>query len=110
MDTLTLAKNQYRAQQWTGYIQERKASGMTINAWCEQKGLNPRSYYYWLRKLRQEVSQEHQQQIVPVTLTPSLCPKGKTVTLQASGIRIYLEEGACLVTAQALVAALLNPC
>ncbi|MEL7624484.1 MAG: IS66 family insertion sequence element accessory protein TnpB, partial [Clostridiales bacterium] len=75
MDPITLAKNQYRTQQWADYIQERKTSGMTINAWCERKGLNPRSYYYWLRKLRQEVSQEHQQQIVPVTVTPSFSPK-----------------------------------
>ena len=52
MDQVTLAKNQYRLEQWTELIRNRQSSGMTTEGWCEANGVTRDAYYYWLRKVR----------------------------------------------------------
>lgn len=52
MDQVTLAKNQYRLEQWTELIRNRQSSGMTTEDWCEANGVTRDAYYYWLRKVR----------------------------------------------------------
>lgn len=52
MSTREVAK-QYRLNKWTQIIRECRSSGQTISAWCADHGINPKSYYYWLRKVRE---------------------------------------------------------
>ena len=52
MDQVSLAKNQMRAENWRTLIQACRQSGQTVVNWCEQNNVNPKTYYYWLRKLR----------------------------------------------------------
>ena len=52
MDQVTLAKNQMRADNWRGLIQECQQSGQTVVQWCQTNNINIKTYYYWLRKLR----------------------------------------------------------
>jgi hypothetical protein len=76
---------QYRLKQWTELIRECRSSGQTVAAWCVGKSINPKSYYYWLRKVREAAcdslpacNNRSDQLIVPVsratqesTLSPS---------------------------------------
>ena len=76
---------QYRLKQWTELIRECRSSGQTVVAWCAEKSINPKSYYYWLKNVRQAAcdslpacSGDSDQLIVPVsrasqesTLSPS---------------------------------------
>lgn len=41
-------------KKWQERIYDRQSSGLTIAAWCEARGISEYSYYYWLRKLREE--------------------------------------------------------
>ncbi|MDD6547662.1 MAG: hypothetical protein PUF40_01880 [Blautia massiliensis] len=43
-----------RRQQWLDISQACNASGLTKKAWCEQNGINIKSFYYWQRQLRHE--------------------------------------------------------
>jgi len=52
MDIVTLTKSQVRLSQWTQLVADCQASGMTVRAWCAEHDVNPKTYYYWLRKLR----------------------------------------------------------
>ena len=54
MDQVTLAKNQMRADSWRILIQTCQQSGQTVVRWCEENNINVKTYYYWLRKLRQQ--------------------------------------------------------
>ena len=36
---------------------DRQASVLTINNWCQQHGFKRTTYFYWLRRIRQEVCQ-----------------------------------------------------
>ena len=39
---LSEAKRQVMLQQWTELIKEQKASGMKVNAWCKERGIDER--------------------------------------------------------------------
>jgi transposase-like protein len=42
----------YRLNQWTEIIRECRSSGQTVSKWCTDHDINPKSYYYWLRRVR----------------------------------------------------------
>lgn len=52
MNTREVTRN-YRINQWTEIIKECRNSGQTVSAWCADHDINPKSYYYWLRCVRQ---------------------------------------------------------
>ena len=39
---------------WLEIIEKRHSSGISINSWCEQNGLNHSTYQYWTRKFKDE--------------------------------------------------------
>ena len=43
---------QVRLQQYAAMVQECKASGMTVRAWCEENGIAYKNYYYRQRRVR----------------------------------------------------------
>lgn len=45
-------------QIWTLRVHEFQASGLTQQEWCSREGINCSTLRYWLRKLREESSQE----------------------------------------------------
>jgi len=47
------AKRKVMLQQWTTLIQEQKASGMKVNAWCKERGIGEGQFYYWQKQVRQ---------------------------------------------------------
>lgn len=52
MDRVTHA---VRREQWTNIINECLASGMNKTAWCKANGISDKSFFYWQRKLREDV-------------------------------------------------------
>jgi putative transposase len=52
MDTKEVTAK-YRAEQWTKIIQEQRASGKTVKAFCLERGLSRNAFFYWQRKLRE---------------------------------------------------------
>lgn len=52
MDNTQLATKKIRLEQWARIIQDRNSSGMTIDQYCDARGLSRNAYYYWLRKLK----------------------------------------------------------
>ena len=43
-----------RADYWREVIREQEASGLSIAAFCRQRGIGPASFYSWRTKLRQQ--------------------------------------------------------
>jgi hypothetical protein len=48
------ATREIRAAHWRAIISEFYQSGQTVNAYCAAREVNVQSYYYRLRKLREE--------------------------------------------------------
>ena len=67
MGEVLAVRNEYRAQNWVQVIQECRASGLTNRAFCRQRGIPEKKFYYWLRKLRTQALEAARPQIVPVS-------------------------------------------
>jgi hypothetical protein len=57
MNTRKIA-SEYRLSHWSGVLQERNASGLSIKEFCETAGLHENEYYYWQRKLREAACEQ----------------------------------------------------
>jgi transposase-like protein len=44
--------NQYRLNKWTEIVRECISSGQTIAVWCADHDIDPKKYYYWLKRVR----------------------------------------------------------
>lgn len=51
MNTREVA-NQYRLNKWIEIVRECRSSGQTVSAWCAEHDINPKTYYYWLKRVR----------------------------------------------------------
>jgi hypothetical protein len=52
MDTRQIA-SEYRLVHWAGIIRERTERGISIKAFCKEKGFHENIYHYWQKKLRE---------------------------------------------------------
>ena len=56
-------RDEYRLENWVEIIRERQDSGLTNREFCAQRGISEKTYYYWLRKVREAAAK---------TVTPQL--------------------------------------
>ena len=66
MDRIEKAKRQVRLNNWQRMYEEYLASGQTVQQWCADNNITPKTYYYRLRKLRDGALKQEQHEIVPV--------------------------------------------
>ena len=55
MNEIAKVKKEVKLAQWTEMVKSRNESGLTVTDWCKQNGINLKTYYYRLKRLRQAV-------------------------------------------------------
>lgn len=40
-----------KLEEWSKRVSDCRSSGMTVQQWCLENGVNSKTYYYWQRKL-----------------------------------------------------------
>ena len=65
--------HQAQLNEWAARFADKKASGLTVNEWCLQNNLSQWSYFYWKRKLKEELISQALPEIVPLTLPVPEC-------------------------------------
>ncbi len=45
-------------QEWSSKIAECRSSGMSVKAWCNEKGIPIKTYYYWEKRFVTEATQQ----------------------------------------------------
>ncbi len=103
MDKVTLVKREVASAEWAERIRVCRNSGTTIARWCEANRINPKTYYYHLRKLREQICEQ-----VPVPIQVSTeKPVSFAVTIRdASGISVEIADGTSSDTISAVIRAL----
>ena len=74
MPTIKEVKTELRHREWKEQIQECRSSGMTVAAWCKEKGISQCTYYSRLKVVRKELLKRAEmplQQIVPLSVASS---------------------------------------
>ena len=79
-------------------LREQKESGLSVKAWCQERGLAEHIYYYRLRKLRQAactaLEQAQPLQLAEVPLAPKQEEKGKeTQRLSSQNPKLKQPKG-----------------
>ena len=64
---ITNVKRDVQLREWTEQIKAQQESGMTVTDFCAQNGINIKTYYYRLRKVREQCL-ETEPAIVPVAV------------------------------------------
>lgn len=73
MDRIT---HQVRLANWTKIIEEcnNRPAGTTAKQWLRDNGISEKSYYYWLRKARQEVYSSKEMELPTIHSLPEQQP------------------------------------
>lgn len=53
MADMLAVRDDLRLQNWTEVIRAKQESGLSNREFCAQNGITEKTYYYWLRKVRQ---------------------------------------------------------
>ena len=67
MTTKTLL-HQATLKEWAARFTDQKASGLTVADWCVKNRVSRDSYFYWKRKLKDELITQVLPDIVPLAL------------------------------------------
>ena len=95
---ITTIKRNVQLQEWTKQIKEQQESGMTVKAYCAQNGINIKTYYYHLRKVREQCL-ESEPAIVPVAV-----PRATSdIHIEKNGLQISLPTNIAADTLIALI-------
>ena len=102
--------HQVHLQEWAIRFADQKASGLTVQQWCEQNNLSFHTYNYWKHFLKEEVVEQVLPDIVPLTVpalsdsdssletaTPeiranrAIRSNGSNIKLQINGVSIEID-------------------
>ena len=65
--------HQAQLNEWAARFAEQKSSGLSVNNWCLQNNISKWTYFYWKRKLKEDLLSQALPEIVPLTLPVSEC-------------------------------------
>ena len=87
-------------QEWSSKIAECRSSGMSVKAWCNEKGIPIKTYYYWEKRFVTEATQQLSlpaptQAGMLMRVNPDAMPSGD---VDAIGSGITIRHGESVIT------------
>jgi hypothetical protein len=110
---------QYRLEQWTSIIQERIKSGKRVDVWCTENNISRNAYYYWLRIVKLETTENsvpdkpQLPKVVPlIPPMPSYESNNNctAIILKVNGISLEIQDCASDTIIEKTLRALRNIC
>ena len=93
MNEITKIKNEIKLKQWSEMIRQRNESGLTVAQWCAENGVNQKTYYYRLKRVREALCHEAEKhEIVPLDPQENCRSEGKQITLSVGNILVRLPD------------------
>ena len=99
---ITVVKREMRLHEWRMQIEEQQASGTTVQQWCADNGINSKTYYYRLRRVREQCI-DTAPSIVPINLPQ----QSLDIHIEKNGLQISLPTD---VTPKTLIAVVHELC
>lgn len=95
-----------KAQQWRRWVQEQRASGMTVRAFCRRRRLAEPSFYAWRRQLDRRDAISAAFVPVHVVVDEAQRSAGTLDVMLSGGRRVRVAPGFDAQTLQRLLAVL----
>jgi hypothetical protein len=94
------ARDEQKERQWRQWITEWRASGLSVRAFCDRRGLATPSFYHWRRVLEQRATEKAA--FVPVQVVAEAVPA------LATALEVVLTDGRMVRVAPGFDAATLR--
>lgn len=91
--------HEMRLAQWTSIIRECNSSGLSKKSWITANGIDEKQFYYWQRRVREEVFQELQPSLSPTQTFVELNVPSST-TSHSERPEAILRIGNCVLELQ----------
>ena len=98
---ITAVKQEVRLREWSAQIEAQQASGLTVLQWCAENGIKPKTYYYHLKKVREQFLNPSSS-IVPLKVPR----QSSDIRIEKNGLQIALPADIAPDTLLALVQSL----
>ena len=93
MNKIAKVKKEIKLAQWVEMIRQRNESGLSVTEWCKENGINIKTYYYRLKRVRQAVCSEKEwHDIVPVEPTAGTEITAEKIELSIGDVKISLPD------------------
>ena len=79
---------------WQERLANRKASGLSIDEFCDDEGVSRSTFYRWMERLKEGIPDAVKEEGESLTLTEIAEPKFLPVSVTASPVEIELPNGA----------------
>src|SRR5215813_6906741 len=86
------ARDEQKEQQWRRWIGEWRASGLSVRAFCDRRGLALPAFYAWRRTLERRAAEVPA--FVPVQVVADAAPA------QAAALEVILRDGRAVRVAE----------
>ena len=107
---IVMLKKKVWLREWEQQIEEQRTSGLSVQKWCIQNGINLKTYYYHLRRVREEILKQSRNEnkqvqndtvraVVPILSVPA----SENITIEKNGLHISLPSDIAADTLLALV-------
>jgi hypothetical protein len=80
------------AEEWRQIIDGQRTSGLTVGAYCRERGITQGSFYTWKRRLRSAVKPNRLSKPAFVEITPPNTPAFGTIEICLRGGRHLLAR------------------
>jgi transposase-like protein len=113
MNTREMAQ-EVRLANWTGIVRARRDSGLSVRCYCQEQGINEKTYYYWQRRLRetaferlacQEMSPHHESPVFAALPTTSSRDSG-SIVIRLNGAEVEIRGEANTAAVEIVLKAL----
>jgi hypothetical protein len=93
MNEIAKVKKEVKLAQWAEMVKSRNESGLTVTDWCKRNGINLKTYYYRLKRMRQAVCSEiEQHDIVPAISADASQSEDENIILIVGDVKISLPD------------------
>jgi hypothetical protein len=82
---LATVKQEVRLQEWSAQVEAQQASGLTVQQWCMENGVKPKTYYYHLKKVREQFLNSS-----PAIVPLNVPQQSADIRIEKNGLQISL--------------------
>lgn len=93
MNEIAKVKKEVKVSKWAEMVRQRNESGLTVTDWCKENGINLKTYYYRMKRVRQAVCNEiEQHDIVPVEPIVGTEITAEKIEISVGDVKIFLPD------------------
>lgn len=111
MDRVGQVKREVILNEWAEMVRECQSSGQTVELWCSENGINIKTYYYRLKRVRDRIFEKisEKQDIVPLAICKEYskaASENVPIIIRINGAEITVQSGTDAETLRSILSVL----